>query len=128
MENKIILNEITDKLVAIENQLKQFKEIEQRQKELKEQLKKAMEDAGVTKWETNSGIKITLVEDTPDEMVTKTVYNEVKFQEENRDLYFKYIEEHEKYKETQEVLQKGKKGYVRVTLPKVKEDTEEIPF
>lgn len=130
-KQELTLNELTHKLAKIENQLTMYKEIEKQQKALKEQLKTAMENAGVTKWETNNGIKITLVEDTPDEMATKTYYNEVKFQEENQELVNKYQMIKENYKETKEELVKGRKGYVRVTLPKEEltfKNVEEVPF
>lgn len=130
-KQELTLNELTNQLALVENQLKQFKVIEIQQKELKDRLKTAMQNAGITKWETNSGIKITLVEDVPDEIITKSFFNEVKFQEENKELVKQYIEIKEKYKETKEELVKGKKGYVRITLPKEKkvfESTEEIPF
>lgn len=129
MENQLVINELTAQLAVIENELQQFKEIEKRQKDIKDKLKTAMENAGVTKWETNSGIKITLIEDTPDEYTIVTKVNEAKFQEENKELFWQYHNTRDQYKEKVEEFFKGKKGYVRITLPKKKTtDTEEIPF
>lgn len=101
------ITELSNKLVAIENKLVEYKALEQEQKELKAQLKSAMENQGVKSWETPNGIKITLVLDAPDKEVQK--FNESKFKEENEETYSKYLET---------TIQKGKSGYVKITLPK----------
>ena len=59
------------------------------------------------KWETPSGVKITLVADGEDKVVRK--FNEQLFKDNNLDLWDEYSEE---------VVQKGKVGYVKITLPK----------
>ena len=81
--------------------------MEQEQKELKEQLKKAMEEKGIKSWQTPNGAKITLVEDGKDKVVKK--FDEKLFKENNLDLWEEYSDE---------VIQKGKTGYVLITLPK----------
>lgn len=101
------LTELSNKVIALENQLAKMKEIENQAKELKAQLKKAMEEAGTKTWETPKGIKITLVPDGEDKEVKK--FNESKFKEEDEETYNKYLETK---------IQKGKSGYVRITLPK----------
>lgn len=103
----IDLTKISYEIIALENKLKEYKKIEQEQKELKEQLKKAMEEKGIKSWQTPNGAKITLVEDGKDKEVMK--FNEKKFMEENQDIYNKYLESK---------IQKGKNGYVLITLPK----------
>lgn len=103
----IDLTKISYKIIVLENKLKEYKKIEQEQKELKEQLKKAMEEKGIKSWQTPNGAKITLVEDGKDKEVMK--FNEKKFMEENQDIYNKYLESK---------IQKGKAGYVLITLPK----------
>ena len=55
----------------------------------------------------NNGIQITLVADTPDKEVQK--FNESKFKEENEVIYSKYLEPK---------VQKGRVGYVKITMPK----------
>ena len=99
------LVEISNKVVALEERLKEYKAIENEQKELKAMLKEAMEKYNVKKWTTNNGTQITLVADTPDKEVQK--FNEEKFAQENLELYEKYIETK---------VQKGKSGCVKVTL------------
>lgn len=101
------LTELSNKVVALENQLSQMKEIEKQAKELKAQLKSAMENNNIKKWETPNGVKITLVADGEDKVVRK--FNEQLFKENNLDLWDEYSED---------VVQKGKVGYVKVTLKK----------
>ena len=103
----IDLTKISYEIIALENKLKEYKKMEQEQKDLKEQLKKAMEEKGIKSWQTPNGAKITLVEDGKDKEVMK--FNEKKFMEENQDIYNNYLETK---------IQKGKNGYVLITLPK----------
>ena len=53
-------------------------------------------------------MKITLVADGEDKVVKK--FNEQLFKENNLDLWDEYCED---------TIQKGKSGYVKITLPKV---------
>ena len=101
------LTELSNKVVALENQLAEMKKIEAQAKDLKTQLKAAMENNNIKKWETPNGVKITLVADGEDKIVRK--FNEKLFKDNNLDLWDEYSEE---------VTQKGKAGYVRITLPK----------
>lgn len=101
------LTELSNKIVALENQLTEMKKIEVQAKELKAQLKSAMENNNIKKWETPNGVKITLVADGEDKVVRK--FNEQLFKENNSDLWDQYSED---------VVQKGKVGYVKITLPK----------
>lgn len=99
------LTSVSNALIQVEEQLKAFDELNKKQKELKEQLKNLMQEYGVTKWTTNNGTKITLVKDSEDKVVRK--FNEKLFKENNQDLWDEYSEE---------TIQKGKAGYVRITL------------
>lgn len=101
------LTELSNKVVSLENQLTEMKKIEVQAKELKAQLKSAMENNAIKKWETPNGVKITLVSDGEDKVVRK--FNEQLFKENNLDLWDEYSED---------VVQKGKAGYVKITLPK----------
>ena len=101
------LTELSNKVVALENQLAEMKKTEKQLKELKTQLRNAMESNNVKKWETPNGVKITLVADGEDKVVKK--FNEDLFKENNLDLWDEYSEE---------VVQKGKVGYIKITLPK----------
>lgn len=121
MNNELVINETINKIMAIEDKLKEIKVLETQQKSLKEELKKLMEEYQVKKWETPNGIKIALIEDTPDSWESVTKYNEVKFAQENPEFHRQWMELHEKYKETITEIKKGKKGYVRITMPKEEE-------
>ena len=101
------LTELSNKIVVLENILVEMKKVEAQAKELKVQLKSAMESNNIKKWETPNGVKITLVADGEDKVVRK--FNEALFKENNLDLWDEYSEE---------VTQKGKAGYVKITLPK----------
>lgn len=101
------LTELSNKIVVLENQLVEMKKVETQAKELKAQLKMAMENNNIKKWETPNGVKITLVADGEDKVARK--FNETLFKENNLDLWDEYSEE---------VVQKGKAGYVKITLPK----------
>ena len=101
------LTSISNKIIAFEERLQEYKKIEQEQKELKEKLKEMMKEKNVKKWETPNGVKITLVEDGEDKIVRK--FNEKLFKDNNLDLWEEYSEE---------VVQKGKSGYVKITIPK----------
>ena len=84
-----------------------MKKIETESKELKAQLKSAMENNNIKKWETPNGVKITLAADGEDKVVRK--FNEKLFKDNNLDLWDEYSED---------IIQKGKAGYVKITLPK----------
>lgn len=96
---------LSDSVLALENKLIAYKQIEEQYKAEKEALKQAMQNHGVKKWTTNSGVKITLVEDGKDTTVKK--FNEKKFKEENPELYTMYEED---------VVKKSRTGYVRISL------------
>ncbi len=98
--------DIANKVINLEAQLTLFKEIESELKEAKTALKKSMEKYHVKKWETPSGIKITLVPDG--EPTEKWDFDKDKFAEENPDMYRQYLKK---------VTKKGKAGYVRITTP-----------
>lgn len=100
------LTELSNKVVALENQLAAYKQIEKESKDLKTELKSLMEKHNVKKWITNNGTSITLVPDGADKEVSK--FNETKFKDEHEDIYNEYLETK---------LQKGKSGYVLITLP-----------
>lgn len=104
------LTEISEQLLAVEEQLLIYDELIKQQKELKTKLKDAMQKHNIKKWTTVNNIQITLVADTEDEEIT--AFNEKKFKEENEELYNSYLESK---------IRKGKSGYVKITLPK-KED------
>lgn len=103
--------EITKRIIAFEQQVSRMKELEKKIKDEKDRLKTAMETAGVKKWETPNGYKITLIPDTDDKVEQEESFNAERFMAEHPEIV-------EQYMETKNVIKKGKKGYVRITSPK----------
>lgn len=103
--------EITKRIIAFEQQVSRMKELEKKIKDEKDRLKNAMERAGVKKWETPNGYKITLIPDAEDKTVTEEFFNAEKFMAEHPELV-------EQYMETKTSIKSGKKGFVRITAPK----------
>lgn len=105
------VTEIASRIVAFEQQLARMKELEKKVKSEKDRLKDAMERAGVKKWETPNGYKITLIPDSEDTVEQQESFNAERFMAEHPRLVKKYME-------TKNVIKKGKKGYVKITSPK----------
>lgn len=114
----IDLTEEAEQIVALEEELRQDKIKKKKLEELKENLKRGMEKYGIKRWETPNGVKMTLVEDKPDETVIEKVLNEEQFKKENIGLVQQYELKQAEYLEEKEVIKKGRKGYVKITLPK----------
>lgn len=105
------LIELSNQVAVLENELKAYKEIEKKYNDFKSRLFTAMEEYGVKTWLTNNGTRITRIESTQDTIETIQEFNVEKFKEENVETYNKYVE-------LKEITKKGKKGYVKITLPK----------
>lgn len=107
--NEVI--ELSNKVIAFEQQLASYKLLEEQYKAVKEELYKAMQDYQIKKWTTNNGVQITRVDGSEGSTVTVNKFNEEKFKEEHQDLYESYVEEIQQTK-------KGRAGYLKITLPK----------
>lgn len=103
---------MSNKVIALENQLAEMKKIEAECKKAKQALFEAMEKSGIKSWATPNGTKITMVAATPASAEKVTEFDEDAFKKENGNLYSMYLRETEKKKS-------GKAGYVKITLPKV---------
>ena len=101
------VQEISNQIILIEEQLATYKELEKREKELKEKLYEAMMDTGTKGWKTPNGTTITLIKPTEDK--TEMVFDENKFKERCPKIYKCYCEEK---------IKKGRSGCVRITLGK----------
>lgn len=104
------LIELSNKVVELENKLLAFNDLKKQYEDFKTQLFNAMEEHNIKTWATNNGTKITRIESSLDKIETIKEFNIDKFKEENLEIYNKYIEE-------KEITKKGKKGYVKITLP-----------
>lgn len=92
----------------LEMQLVAFKEIEKRCDEAKERLRQAMEENGIRSWRTDNGFKISFVPKSEDTEVQK--FDSKAFEKDHPKLW-------KQYQTT--AVKKGRKSYVRITLPKV---------
>ena len=101
------LTELSNKVLELEKQLATYDALVKQRDKFKERLRQAMIKNDVKKWTTPNNTQITLVLDTEDKEVQK--FNESKFAEENAELYEKYLETK---------IQKGRKGCVKISLPK----------
>lgn len=109
--NELTINKKLQEIQIIENKMKEFKILAQQEKDLKENLYNSMLENGVKHWETTTGIKIALIEAKPSETKIEKVFDENKFLMENEDLYESYLKD-------QEIKSNGRKGFIKITLPK----------
>ena len=106
---------LANKVAQLEQQMVAFKELEKNYKKFKSELKTAMENAAVKSFTLeDSGIKFTLVFDQEDKIVKK--FDESAFAAEHVELYEEYLKDK---------IQKGKSGYVRITMPGEKGEENE---
>lgn len=122
--NEVLVQKI-NQIVMLEDKLKAIKEIEAQIKEEKEELRQAMINANLKSWETPNGTKLTLVEDSPDEEIEVPKLDGERFIEENdalieeyNNIVIKYEKKKKEYTTYKKEIKPGRKGYVRVTLPK----------
>lgn len=103
---------ISNKVVALENRMQEYKAIEAEYKAMKQALFEAMQKYDVKSWETYNGTKITRVDGT--EPKAKTVYEFDKdaFAADNPDMYKKCLKQVEK-------KTAGRSGYVKISLHKM---------
>lgn len=109
---------IVNQIITLEQQLEEAKKVEIKVKEMKEELKSLMKDNNVYKWETPNGIKITLVDDKEDTEEERVVIDENEFIKNEQAIRDAYMEARKKYEKVEKVIVKGRKGYVKITLPK----------
>lgn len=101
---------ISQKVLVLEEQMAAYKELEKRYKEMKQALFEAMEKHEVKSWQTPNGTKITRVDGTAATSETVAEFDEETFKAENAELW-------EKYQKTVTKKNKGRAGYVKITLP-----------
>ena len=105
------LIELSNKVVALENKLAVYKELENEYKELKQNLFNEMENANVKSWKTNGGYTITRVDGTSKTTETKEEFDLKTFANDHPELYKQYLK-------TKTTIKNGKAGFVKITAPK----------
>ena len=98
--------------LAFEKQIAAYKAIEKQYEDMKQQLFDAMQKHDVTSWETANGVKITRVDGTAETIEKVQEFDHARFGTDYPDLYKEYCTETEKKKG-------ARKGYVRISIPKV---------
>ena len=102
---------VANEVMHFEAQLAEMKAIKAKLDNAKADLKDLMERAGIKKWETPNGYRVTLVADTPDKLVEEEFFDSEALKAERPDVYGAYSR-------TRTVTKTGRNGYVRITAPK----------
>lgn len=117
-EEELLPQDITaaaGRVLELEKALDAMTQVKKRLDKEKENLRRAMESAGVKKWETPNGYKITLVADTPEKTVEETYLDTDSLKAEKPDIYAEF-------EKVREIVKKGRKGYVKITAPKARKE------
>ena len=107
------IQQLARSIIALEQRLKAYKQLEELRKKEMTDLKSAMERNNIKSWQTPEGVIITLVADGKDKVVKE--FDTDTFAIENPEIYARYL---------LEKIKKGRAGYVKVTLPKENEQNE----
>lgn len=101
--------ELSKQVLAIEDQLSIYKQLEEQYKEIKNKLYNAMKDYQVKKWTTPNGTQITRVDGIEETTVLVDKFDEEAFKFDNKELYQQYVRQVSQVK-------KGRSGYVKITV------------
>ena len=110
-EKKYTIEQLGTKLEKLESKIKKIKELEVEYDTFKEKMYEAMNENGCTKYISPNRITFTSVAPTQDKTELKVEFDTEKIKTEEPKLYKQYTHVVEK-------VTKGKKGYLRVTIPK----------
>lgn len=112
VEQKVEGNQLVNNLAEdLEKVVAQMDALKKRDADLKKQLYEAMEQYGIKKWEMKGGTKITCVPAVEAHYEEEERFDEEALKEDDPTLYALYLKK-------EQVLKNGRKGYVRITLPK----------
>ena len=101
---------LSQKAVALECRMAEFKALEKQYKDMKQTLFEAMQKHDVKSWQMPNGTRITRVDGTEASEETVSEFDIETFKEENTELF-------EKYQKTVTKKKSGRAGYVKITLP-----------
>ncbi len=108
--------ELVNLITQAEDELAKMKATERKIKDWKATLFELMELNQVKAWEMPNGTKLTMIPSTEDHEETKTEIDLEAFQALDPEAYGIY----KSYETEKAVTVKGRKGYVRITIPKEK--------
>lgn len=101
---------LSEKALALENRMAEFKVIEKQYKDMKQALFEAMIKHDVKSWQMPNGTRITRVDGTEASTETVTEFDLDAFKAENTELFAKY-------QKTVTKKKAGRAGYVKITMP-----------
>lgn len=105
-----ILNQMSE----LEEKLKEYKKLQEQYDEFKQKVFNAMVENDIKKFVFND-TQFTVVSATPEKTEIKMEFDVKEFKEQHEELYKKYTKPVTK-------ITKGKASYLRITLPKDKEE------
>lgn len=105
------IREITSQIEQLEEQLKEYKRIEESYNEFRIKLFEAMTKHNVLKFTSLNNTQFTIVSGSPEKTEIVLEFNIDKFKVDQPELYKKYVEQKEK-------VTKAKTSYLRITTPK----------
>lgn len=106
---------ITGAIEELETQLKEYKVIQDKYEDFRQQLYTTMCEHSISKFTSNGGILFTIVSESPTKTELVLEFDVETLKKEDPDTYKKYLTQKEK-------ITKGKSGYLRITIPKEKEE------
>lgn len=109
------IEELSDKIIEFEDKIKQINDIKKQYETFKEQMFNTMKDGGIDKYTSPNGIQFTIVAESPDKTKVTMEFDTDSFKETHPELY-------DEFTKPVETIVKGKKSYLRVTVPKTKEE------
>lgn len=95
----------------LERRMKEFKQIEENYKQAKEELRQKMLAKDIKTWTLTNGTKLTAMADVEPKEKKVKAFAVAKLKDEMPEIYEKYVFEHTEWTS-------GRKGSLRVTLPK----------
>lgn len=105
------IREITSQIEQLEEQLQEYKRIEESYNEFRIKLFEAMTKYNVLKFTSLNNTQFTIVSGSPEKTEIVLEFNIDKFKVDQPELYKKYVEQKEK-------VTKAKTSYLRITTPK----------
>lgn len=102
---------VVNQLTVLEDDLQKYNAIKKQYDDMKARLYTAMVEHEVDKLIAPNGTLFTLVKEKPDENVPVVKFDETQFKQEHPELWDEYQRLTHEYKA-------GRRGYVRITIPK----------
>lgn len=114
-EQRKQLSLITGDIAQLETKLKEYEEIQKSYNSFRKKLFETMVEYGVTKYVSEGGIQFTVTAQGVDKTEILLQFDVDRFKIEKPEIYKEYLKQVEK-------ITKGKASYLRITLPKEKEE------